>query len=419
MKSSMLFNRAISVLPGGVSSPVRRFSPAPFFTFSAKGSRIFTEDGASLIDYCLAYGPLIFGHAPDFLVDAVIEQIRNGTVYGTPHEAEVKLAEEVIRSVPSVSMIRFVNSGGEAAMSAVRLARAFTKRKKIIKFDGCYHGAVDSLLVDGIGANKSPLSEGITKGVLEDTLVLPYNNASSLSKINDEVAAILVEPVMGNVGLILPKAGFLRELRKFCDSTGSLLIFDEVITGFRLSKGGAQQFYRVTPDITIFGKILGGGFPIGAFGGRKDIMELVAPCGGMYNAGTFNGNPVSMVAGLNVIRRLNEEIYYDLASKTERLCSGFEEILEDAKIPAQVKRLGSIFTVFITDQPVRDKSTAKRARHDIFFSLHRALLELGVFFPPSQFECCFMSVAHSPEDISETLEKFSLAVEVVKRGRWG
>lgn len=415
MKSPELFARASSVLPGGVNSPVRRFSPMPFYASLAKGSKILTEDGAWLIDYCLAYGPLIFGHAPEFLVEAVSEQIKGGSVYGTPHKSEVELAEEVVRSIPSVSMVRFVNSGGEAAMNAVRLARAFTGRVKIVKFDGCYHGAVDPLLVDR-DVNGILPSSGVPPNVLKDTIVLPFNDIDSLTSVNEEVAAVIVEPVMGNVGLVLPDREFLRALREVCTSVGALLVFDEVITGFRVSKGGAQQFYGVSPDLTILGKILGGGFPIGAFGGKKEIMELVAPCGNVFNAGTFNGNPVSMVAGLSVLRRLNDGVYSALDRATGRLCTGFEEILEDAGIPAQVNRLGSIFTVFFSERQVRDKNTAKASRSEVFSALHRALMARGVFFPPSQFECCFMSVAHTYEDISNTLEKFSLAVEAIKRG---
>lgn len=416
MKSMELFDRATQVMPGGVNSPVRRFRPNPFYTSRAKGSKILTEDGIWLIDYCLAYGPLIFGHAPEFLIDAVAQQVKEGSIYGTPHKSEVELAEEVVRSVPSVSMVRFVNSGGEAAMSAIRLARAFTGREKIVKFDGCYHGAVDPLLVDGIGNGRHTASGGIPSSILDSTIVLPFNDVASLSKINEEVAAVIVEPVMGNLGLVLPDRDFLHALREMCSSAGALMIFDEVITGFRISKGGAQQLYGVYPDLTILGKVLGGGFPIGAFGGKKEIMEIVAPSGGVYNAGTFNGNPVSMVAGLTVLRHLDEGIYSKLSESTDRLCAGFEEILADAGIPSQVNRLGSMFTIFFSKYPVRDKATAKSSRSEEFSFLNRALLDNGVYFPPSQFECCFMSVAHSAEDISATLDKFSMAVESIKRG---
>lgn len=416
MKSEDLFRRAVSVLPGGVNSPVRRFAPAPFFTSHAKGSRIFTEDGGSLIDYCLAYGPLIFGHAPDFLVEAVISQVKEGSVYGTPHHAEVELAEEVVRSVPSISMVRFVNSGGEAAMSAIRLARAFTKRRRIVKFDGCYHGAVDPLLVDGTGAERHAVSEGVTESLMGETLVLPFNDMASLDMIDEDVAGVIVEPVMGNVGLVLPEEGFLRELRDACSAAGAVLIFDEVITGFRLSKGGAQQLFGVLPDLTTLGKVLGGGFPVGAFGGKEEIMELVAPQGRVYNAGTFNGNPVTMVAGLSVLKRLDGKVYSSLDSKTERLCSGIGDILEDEGIDFQLNRLGSIFTLFLTDQPVRNKTSAKRARSGLFSLLHSALLTNGVYFPPSQFECCFLSAAHSDDDISITLDALSRSVGRIKSG---
>ncbi|NHV60234.1 MAG: glutamate-1-semialdehyde 2,1-aminomutase [Candidatus Verstraetearchaeota archaeon] len=414
MRSENLFRHALTLLPGGVNSPIRRFAPAPFFTSYAKGSRLFTEDEKSLIDYCLAYGPLIFGHAPDFLVETIVKQVQDGTVYGTPHRAEVELAEEVVHSVPSISMIRFVNSGGEAAMNAIRLARAFTKRRKIVKFDGCYHGAVDPLLVDGLGTNRYAVSEGIPNSVVDETMVLPFNDISSLDMIDEDIAGVIVEPVMGNVGLVLPAEGFLRELRKACSNAGAVLIFDEVITGFRVSKGGAQQLFGVIPDLTILGKVLGGGFPVGAFGGKKELMELVAPQGRVYNAGTFNGNPVTMVAGLSVLKRLDEKIYYQLDVQTDKLCSGIRDILEDEKIDFQINRLGSIFTIFFTNQPVKDKLTAKKARSDIFSSLHSALLRNGVFFPPSQFECCFLSAAHSDDDISTTLDTFSISIKSIK-----
>jgi glutamate-1-semialdehyde 2,1-aminomutase len=414
LRSENLFRHALTLLPGGVNSPIRRFAPAPFFTSYAKGSRLFTEDEKSLIDYCLAYGPLIFGHAPDFLVETIVKQVQDGTVYGTPHRAEVELAEEVVHSVPSISMIRFVNSGGEAAMNAIRLARAFTKRRKIVKFDGCYHGAVDPLLVDGLGTNRYAVSEGIPNSVVDETMVLPFNDISSLDMIDEDIAGVIVEPVMGNVGLVLPAEGFLRELRKACSNAGAVLIFDEVITGFRVSKGGAQQLFGVIPDLTILGKVLGGGFPVGAFGGKKELMELVAPQGRVYNAGTFNGNPVTMVAGLNVLKRLDKKIYYQLDVQTDKLCSGIRDILEDEKIDFQINRLGSIFTIFFTNQPVKDKLTAKKARSDIFSSLHSALLRNGVFFPPSQFECCFLSAAHSDDDISTTLDTFSISIKSIK-----
>jgi len=416
LKSDYLFKRAVSVLPGGVNSPVRRFAPAPFFTSRAKGSRLFTEDGESLIDYCLAYGPLIFGHSPDFLVEAVTKQVNDGSVYGTPHHAEVELAEEVTRYVPSISMVRFVNSGGEAAMNAIRLARAFTKRSRIVKFDGCYHGAVDPLLVDGIGTKRHTASEGVTAAIMEETSVLPFNDISSLDMINEEVAAVIVEPVMGNVGLVIPEIGFLSELRKACSAVGALLIFDEVITGFRLSKGGAQQLFGVLPDLTTLGKVLGGGFPVGAIGGKEEIMEQVAPQGRVYNAGTFNGNPVTMIAGLNVLRRLDDRVYSSLTIKSEKLCSGIGDVLEDKGINFQINRLGSIFTVFLTDQPVRDKDSAKRARSGHFSLLHKALLTKGVYFPPSQFECCFLSMAHTDDDISITLDAFSRSVKMMEVG---
>lgn len=410
MKSEDLFLRSKRVFPGGVNSPVRFFKPYPFFTSSAKGSRLITEDGRELIDFCMAYGPLIFGHSPDFLIEAVHEQVRRGTLFGTPHLAELELAEEIIRSVPSIEMIRFVNSGGEAATNAIRLCRAFTKREVVVKFDGCYHGAVDSLLVNGVESSKSPISEGIPGDLLDKTKVIPFNDFEALDIVDESVACVIVEPVMGNVGLIPPEKGFLRELRRACDEAGALLIFDEVITGFRLSKGGAQQLFGLRPDITLLGKIIGGGFPIGAFGGRRELMEMVAPTGRVYNAGTFNGSPVATSAGLSVVRRLRDSVYAELESKTERLCSALEDLLEDAGIPAQINRMGSIFTLFLTQNRLRNAEDARKCDTNRFLKLQALLLEGGVFLPPSQFECCFLSVAHTEEDLQKTAEVFSSAI---------
>lgn len=411
MKSEDLFIRSRKVLPGGVSSPVRLFKPYPFFTRSAQGSHLSTEDGSEVIDYCMAYGPLIFGHSPSFLVEAVKDQIRKGTVFGTPNLAELELAEEITHAVPSIQMIRFVNSGGEATMSAVRLARAITRRETIVKFDGCYHGAVDPLLVNGSGSRKSPISEGILKSVVDKTEILRFNDFNALEKIDDSVACVIVEPVMSNIGVIPPEKGFLQEIRRACDEVGAILIFDEVITGFRLSKGGAQKIFNIEPDVTVLGKIIGGGFPVGAFGGRREYMENIAPAGKVYNAGTFNGNPVTMSAGLAVIRKLDDRVYAELESKTEYLCKGLEEIFEDAKIPTQINRIGSMFTIFFTQSLVRDAESARSARAEEFMKLHRLILERGVFLPPSQFESCFLSTAHSQEDLDNTLQAFSSSVK--------
>lgn len=412
MRSNDLFSRSRKVLPGGVSSPVRSFRPYPFFTSSAHGSRLFTEDGRELIDYCMAYGPLIFGHTPSFLLEFVKDQIFKGTVFGTPHLAELELAEEIIRAVPSMEMVRFVNSGGEAAMSAIRLSRAFTKRDVVVKFDGCYHGAVDSLLVNGVGIKKYPASDGIPTTLLDKTKVIPFNDFSELDGINEDVACVIVEPVMGNMGVIPPEKGFLQEVRRACDEAGAILIFDEVITGFRLSRGGAQRVFNIKPDITLLGKVIGGGFPVGVFGGKRELMEMVAPAGRVYNAGTFNGNPVTMSAGLAVLRKLEDHIYSDLEFKTEFLCKGIEEIFGDADIPIQINRIGSMFTIFFTQNAVKDAESARRSRVDRFQKFHSLMLERGVFLPPSQFECCFLSTAHVDKDIEETLQATLSAVNV-------
>ncbi len=414
-RSAGLFVRSKGAFPKGVNSPVRFFEPYPFFTRKARGSKIITEDRDELVDYCMAYGPLIFGHAPRFVSIAVVRQLRRGTVYGTPSCYEVRLAEDVKRAYGSISLIRFVNSGAEAAGSAVRLARAYTGRDAVVKIDGGYHGAVDPLMVNGRGSDMKAFSTGIPEDTCKQTRAVAFNDLSDLSNIDEDVACVILEPVMGNVGLVRPEKEYLREVRRACDEAGAVLIFDEVITGFRVAKGGAQSLYGVTPDITTLGKILGGGFPIGAFGGKEEIMRMVAPEGGMFNAGTFNGNPVSMVAGAAVVEMLDEEVYRALRDSTDRLCGGISDALDDAGIDFFLSKLGSAFTVFLTRGTVTDYATAKRADAGRFMKLHRGLMERGVYLPPSQFECCFMSTAHSGEDIEKTVEAFVGAASEARR----
>lgn len=419
MRSKELFLKSSTLLPGGVSSPVRRFLPNPFFTSRGSGSKLYTEDGTELIDYCMAYGPLVFGHAPSFVIEAVHQQIANGSVYGTPHWSEVELAEEVKRSIPSVSMVRFVNSGGEAASVAIRLARAYTKHLKIIKFDGSYHGAIDPLMVNSVGGYNTSFSEGVPTNAILNTVVLPFNDFTSLDVIGEDTACVIVEPIMGNVGVIPPEKGFLEELEKACKESGSLLIFDEVITGFRLSKGGAQKIFGITPDITILGKILGGGFPIGAIGGREEIMRMIAPEGKVFNAGTFNGNPVSMVAGLATLKRLNDRVYIELDEKCSSICSAIKEIFDDAGESVKINRVGSMFTLFFNHQPVRDKRSAIESKSHLFMELHRLLINKGVYLPPSQFESCFISTTHSSEDFERTVDAFTEVATKLSKGHSG
>ena len=405
-KSEELFEKAKRLIPGGVNSPVRAFSPYPFFTKRAKGSRIFDVDGKEYIDYCLAYGPLILGHVHPKIVEAVKAQLENGSLYGTPTEQEVELAELICSVVPSAEMVRLVSTGGEATMSALRAARGFTGKKKIIKFEGCYHGAHDGVLVKA--------GSGATTFGIPDSLGIPEETV----KVNkDDLAAVIVEPVIGNIGLILPKEGFLEALREVTERFGIVLIFDEIITGFRLALGGAQEFYGVRPDLTTLGKILGGGFPMAAFAGEKEIMRLIAPSGKVYQAGTFSGNPVSVAAALATLRLLSEKgagFYKDMAAKCHAIVGPLRRLVEESKVGLQVVDVASMFQVFFTPTPVCDYRTVKTADAARFFAYHAALLKEGVFVPPSQFETCFLSTEHSAEDLKRTVEVLSAALLGVK-----
>jgi glutamate-1-semialdehyde 2,1-aminomutase len=424
-KSEELFEKAKSLIPGGVNSPVRAFSPYPFFTERAKGSRIFDVDGKEYIDYCLAYGPLILGHVHPKIVEAVKAQLENGFLYGTPTEQEMELAELICSIVPSAEMVRLLSTGGEATMSALRAARGFTGKKKIIKFEGCYHGAHDGVLVKaGSGATTFgiPDSLGIPEETVRNTIVVPYNDAEKLEeavKVNkDDLAAIIVEPAIGNIGLILPKEGFLEALREVTERFGIVLIFDEIITGFRLALGGAQEFYGVKPDLTTLGKILGGGFPMAAFAGKKEIMRLIAPSGKVYQAGTFSGNPMSVAAALATLKLLSEKgagFYKDMTAKCHAIVGPLRRLVEEYKVGLQVVDVASMFQVFFTPTPVCDYRTAKTADAATFFAYHAALLKEGVFVPPSQFETCFLSTEHSSEDLKRTVEVLSAALLGVKR----
>jgi len=418
--SERLFKRAKKLIPGGVNSPVRSFEPYPFFTKSAKGSHITDVDGQEYIDYCLGYGPLILGHAPSVVVEAVKEQLGKGTLYGTPSEPEVELAELICKIVPSAEMVRLVSTGGEATMSAIRLARGFTGRKKIIKFEGCYHGAHDAVLVKaGSGAETfgMPDSLGVPEETAKNTVVVPFNNAeafeAAMKKEQKELAAVIVEPVIGNIGVVLPKKGFLEVLREVTLRYGVVLIFDEVITGFRLALGGAQEYYGVKPDLTTLGKILGGGFPIAAYVGREDLMRMIAPSGKVYQAGTFSGNPISVAAGLATLRALRDRknFYSEMQRKCEKLVKALEGVAEELGLKVQVNHVASMFQMFLSKEPVFDYASAKKSDSKKFMIMHRKLLDGGVFVPPSQFETCFLSVAHSDEDLKLTVEAYRKAFE--------
>jgi len=411
-RSDGLFAKALRVIPGGVNSPVRAFrgvGGSPFFVARAEGCRITDVDGRSYIDFLGSWGPLILGHAAPSLLEAVGEALRRGTSYGAPTEGEVELAELISRAVPSMEMVRLVSSGTEAAMSAIRLARGFTRREAIVKFEGCYHGHADSLLVKAGSGGATfgvPDSLGVPAALAALTITVPFNDLDAVATVlaarGGEVAAIIVEPVAGNMGVIPPAPGFLPGLRALCDRHGALLIFDEVITGFRVAYGGAQALYGVRPDLTCLGKIIGGGLPVGAYGGARAIMEGVAPLGGVYQAGTLSGNPLAVAAGLSALRALGSpQAYARLEQGGAQLQAGLEDGARAAGVPLTVNRVGSMLTAFFTDGPVTDYATAKRsdtARYGRFF---HAMLDGGVFLAASQFEAAFVSLAHAPGDLDE------------------
>lgn len=410
-RSQELFARAQQVLPGGVNSPVRAFNAVggcPRFIKAAKGARIYDVDDNAYIDYVNSWGPMILGHANPKVLDAVTRTMVNGLSFGAATEREVDIAELITSIVKPVEMVRMVNSGTEAVMSALRLARGYTGREKIIKFAGCYHGHSDSMLVKaGSGAltNGSPDSSGVTRGTAKDTLIAQYNNLDSVSELfqnnKHEIAAVIVEPVAANMGVVPPRPGFLAGLRKLCDENGSLLIFDEVITGFRLAVGGAMEYFNVAADLVTYGKIIGGGMPVGAYGGRRDIMQHIAPTGNVYQAGTLSGNPIAMAAGIATLTELKNhpEIYTNIAAMTMRLADGIRQVSKYT-----VNNIGSLLTVFFTEQEVSDFATAKSSNTKKFAAHFQHLLANSVYVAPSQFEALFVSAAHTNEDIDKTIE---------------
>lgn len=396
------------MLPGGVDSPVRAFEPYPFFIEQGEGSRIRDVDGNEYVDYCLAYGPLILGHRPPEVVEAVRDQLKRGILFGIPSELELELAEKITKHVPCAEMVRFVNSGTEATASVVRLARAYTNREKVLIFDGCYHGAHDQFLFGKTG----PKSLGIPHVIRRNTLVATFNDLANVEKIarKNELAAIMVEPVIGNLGCVPPAEGFLRGLREICDERGVLLIFDEVITGFRLALGGAQEVFNVIPDLTTLGKIIGGGFPIGAFVGRKEIMKLIAPVGDVYQAGTFCGHPITMAAGSATIKTLERK---KTINRANNFASKVADVLRrEFRLP--VNRISSMFQVFFTQGEIRSADDVRKCDKAAFMRFHRVLLKNGIFAAPSQFECWFTSAAHSKNDLTVTKEAIACAAKAVK-----
>jgi glutamate-1-semialdehyde 2,1-aminomutase len=422
--SELLFERAKLRIPGGVNSPVRAFKAVgctPLFIARAAGSAIWDVDGRKYIDYVGSWGPMILGHAHPRVIEAVRKALLDGTSFGAPTELEIVMAEQICRMVPSIEMVRMVNSGTEATMSAVRLARAFTGRERIIKFAGCYHGHSDAFLIKaGSGAMTLgvPDSPGVPAAVAAGTLVARFNDVASVSALMGEhhgnVAAVIIEPVVGNMGCIPPNSGFLDALRQLCTREGVLLIFDEVMTGFRLAPGGAQELYGVKPDLTTLGKIIGGGLPVGAFGGRKDIMDLVAPVGPVYQAGTLSGNPLAMTAGLETLRLLSEdrEIYGRLDRLSHRLSSGIQKTINSLGLPLTQNRVGSMSTLFFTSSHVVDDISALKADTKHFATYFQAMLARGIYLAPSQFEASFLSAVHTEEEIDLTIDANHEALKI-------
>jgi glutamate-1-semialdehyde 2,1-aminomutase len=412
--SRKLFDMARGIIPGGVNSPVRACKSVdadPLFIASGRKGRVLSVDGQELIDYVLSWGPMLLGHAHPEVNAAVVEAVGRGSSFGAPTPGEVELAQAIVDAVPGVEMVRMVNSGTEATMSALRLARAFTGRSKVLKFEGCYHGHADPFLASagsGVATLCIPGTPGVPAETVKDTLLAPYNDLAAVEALfatqGDAIAAIIVEPVAGNMGLVLPQPGFLQGLRDVTERHGALLIFDEVITGFRVTFGGAQAHYGITPDLTCLGKIIGGGFPVGAYGGRKEIMQRIAPCGDVYQAGTLSGNPVAMAAGLATLRLLARSDYQALAERTRRLSEGLKSILEEKGQKVTLNRIASAFTIFFAPGPITDFESAKRSNSRAYASFFRQMRERGVFLAPSGYECAFTSFAHTDEDFEWTLE---------------
>lgn len=424
-KSIKLFNEALKIIPGGVNSPVRAFKSVggnPIFISKGIGSKIRDVDGNEFIDYIGSWGPHIFGHNPPFIKDALLHAVENGTSFGAPTELEVKMAEIITELVPSVEMVRMVNSGTEATMSAVRAARGYTGKEKIIKFEGCYHGHGDFFLIKaGSGALTFgvPTSLGVTKGNAADTLIADFNNIDSVKRLisnnKNEIAAVIIEPIVGNMGTVRAVDSFIKELRNLCSEEKIILIFDEVMTGFRLAKGGAQEILNIKPDLSTFGKIIGGGLPVGAYGGKKEIMEMVSPCGPVYQAGTLSGNPLAMAAGLAALTHIKENLnlYSQLEEKSSYLEKGIIDAIKSLKKSFQFNRIGSMMTLFFTELPVTDYNSAIKSDTKLFGKYFHEMLEHGIYLPPAQFEAMFVSAAHSKVDLDKTISAHYEALKAI------
>jgi glutamate-1-semialdehyde 2,1-aminomutase len=424
-RSSQLFIEANEVIPGGVNSPVRAFKGVggfPIFIKEAKGAYLYDEDGNKYIDYINSWGPMILGHAHEPVVNAIIEKAKKGTSFGTPTELETKIAQLAISMVPNIDKIRFVNSGTEACMSAIRLARGYTKRDKIIKFSGCYHGHSDSFLIaagSGLSTFGVPNSPGVTEGTAKDTLLAKYNDLEHVKALfeanKNEIAAIIVEPVAGNMGCIPPRDGFLSGLKQLCKKNGALLVFDEVMTGFRLAKGGVQELYQVAADIVCFGKVIGGGLPVGAFAARNEIMNLLSPLGPVYQAGTLSGNPLAMAAGYQMLLELNsdKEIFTRLEEKTAYLERGIHKVLSENNIEFTINRVGSMISVHFDKNEVYDFETAKKGDNERFKKFFHELLKLGIYIAPSAYETWFITDALSYEDLDFTIQSIQEVAKII------
>ena len=422
-KSKKLFGEARKIIPSGVNSPVRFFKPYPFFVKKSKGGTIWDEDGRHYIDYCNGYGALLLGHARREIISAVSSQLKKGTLYTIPTALEIELSKLIRKNFPSMNKVRLVNTGAEATMTAIRLARGFTKKKKINKFEGCYHGAYSSVLVQaGSGSAHIGISdsEGGLKEISKNTLVVPYNDSHTLEQVlskNKDVAGLIIEPVLANMGLILPEKNFLSDVRKITKQHDVPLIFDEVVTGFRVSNGGAQKTFKIKPDITTLGKALGNGFTIAAVGGRKEIMNKLAPGGNVYQASTFAGNPISVTAAINSIKTINKmknKLYEKLARNRELLVDEIDDLATDYNIPHQINSLASMFQIFFTNKPVIDYKTSKKSNTKKFHKLFSNLLKNGIFIAPSQYETVFLSDAHTDADITKTIGAYGLSLEALR-----